>query len=649
MEERYQTELVKNCLIPMSDGVTLAADLYRPLVDHPVPTLLSFYPYHKDDDIGPGYFEGALRAMAQAGYACLLVDVRGTGNSGGSTLFLMGERERRDYYEAVEWAAGQQWCDGKVGVWGLSYGSMAALLTAAECPPHLGAVAAFHGAGDQWDDFVFIGGRLSLLQFVANWGSWMAGWNFMPPGYRDSDGRWLSVWREHLESNVPWLITALDLASSGEVEPEPASTTLARIQTPTYLWAGWHDIFPKAMVEAYQGIKGPKKLTVGPWVHVMPDVGHAGRIDYLHELQRWFDYWLRGQDTGIMDEPPVAIWVQRAETWVYEEDFPPPVVEERAVYLGPKGTLSESVPTVDGGDTDSFEYDATVGVYADLWEPMGLGLGLPLDQRFDELKAITYTTPPLDEDMEICGAPKAVIQYASTEKSPLLAVKLCDVAPDGRSNLITMGWLDVDRAKGGALSWGEVSQSGSSVRLCLIPTAYSVPRGHRLRVFLAGSDFPRLLPSRGPGQISVGWGKEPLSSVRLPVRPPRGELKKPPFLTPQEIPHVPVRAPMWRIEQNPAEMTTTVRLGFSQSLGIDGGEGPATVSYTHRCSATASQRQPSQPSARAVSEACWESEKEKVELYTVMVFRRLGVELSVSITLNSAPYWERRWSSRWSE
>jgi putative CocE/NonD family hydrolase len=645
---RHATELVKNLLIPMSDGATLAADLYRPLVERPLPALLSFYPYHKDDYLGC-IFQGPLRTLACAGYACLLVDVRGTGNSAGSTLNFAGERERRDYYEVVEWAASQSWCDGNVGAWGVSYGSMAALLAAAEGPPHLRAVAGLHGVLDKWSDFVFVGGRLNLLAFVALWAPGRAGQDFMPPGYRDPDGRWLSVWREHLESNVPWLVTALDLAASGEVQSEPMSVTLERIQVPAYLWAGWRDMATKEMVEAYHSIRGPKKLTVGPWMHELPDVAHAGRVDYLYELRRWFDHWLQGEDTGIMDEPPVSIWVREADAWAHEEGFPHPDLRERVFYMGPSGALSETAPSGREGGTDSLEYDATVGVDTELRLGILNGVGLARDQRADELKGLTYTTPPLAADMEICGVPQAVIQHGSTTADPLLVVKLCDVAPDGTSDLITSGWLDVDRSKRYPSTWGNVSDDDSSVRLNLIPTAHLLRAGHRLRVFVSGSDFPRLLPSRGPGQITITWGTAPLSLVRLPIRATGKKTRKPQFLTLLETAAVPTRAPIYRIEQNPVEGTVSVRFENSQSFGVDGGEALATVSRTDRCRVTASERQPSEPSAHAESEACWESENERIELRTVMAFRPLGLELGVNITLNGVPYWQKVWSRHWPE
>ena len=640
MEAEYQTTLVKNCLLEMSDGVTLAADLYQPVTDQPVPALLTFTPYHKDGWFPLAYAE-LVRAMAQLGYACLVVDVRGTGNSGGSTPFPFHERELRDYYEAVEWAAEQQWCSGKVGVWGKSYSSMGALLTAISDPPHLGAVVCFHGAARRkYYDQVFAGGRARLMETLAQFAPRMTCWNFMPPAYRDPEGRWLSVWKEHLDSNVPWLISAADLTAKGGAKAAPDPVKFDQIRTPVYLWAGWRDVMVKEMVAAYQSIRAPKKLTVGPWQHVLPDEGHAARIDHLSQLQRWFDHWLKDRDTGVMDEPPVSMWVQEAATWVYEEDFPPPEVEDWTPYLGPERALSDDAPSATGGGTDSFEYDATVGAYADFRHPAAIGM----DQRFEEFKGLTYTTPPLEEDLEICGVPEVVLHYASTMADALLSVRLCDVGPDGRSILISEGWLDAAEAVNLENIWGHLSDGGSVAHLSLVPTAYLVRAGRRLRLFVSGSSFPRLMPSVGAGEITIKHGKEGPSLVRLPIRPARPESLGPAFLIPREIPHHGVRAPLWRIEHDPGSATMTVRIGLFNDVSVDGGEAPASVSYAHECSTTASMSQPSQPVGHSESWGRWETENEKVEVHLVSVFRPTGTEVSVEITLNGAPYWEKRWS-----
>jgi predicted acyl esterase len=639
MKIRYQTEMTKNVLIPMSDGVTLAADLYRPVTDQPVPGLISFTPYHKDGDYTARYGE-AVKGLTQAGYAHLIVDVRGTGNSGGGTVQPWREREQRDYYEVVEWLAAQDWCAGKVGVWGKSYGGIATLLTAATNPPHLAAVAPFMGVAASWRDLMYVGGRLSSFTFIAQFGSRMASWNFMPPGYRDPEGRWLSVWREHLESNEPWVVSALDTEMAGEADFETIPTMLERIQTPVYVWAGWRDVLNKEMADAYRIIRSPKKLIAGPWFHVLPDVGHAGRIDLLEELGRWFDYWLKEEDTGIMDEPPVAVWVQGTNRWYFEDDFPPPQVEKRELCLEKDGALLEVEAGSLGEGVDSFVYDATSGVCGDVRQPAAL----ELDHRADEWKGLTYTTAPLEEDVEICGAPEVTVHFESTAPETLIVAKLCDVYPDGRSHLVTSGWFDVDQPKGGPEEYGELLEGGKAVLLRMLPTAYVFQRGHSLRLVVSGAHFPFVAPGVGAGEISVRRGKGAKSSVIIPVRPERGEAPKPGFLIAQEIPHPPTSASSWSIALNPDARTTTVHMGFSSSLGIDGGEEPATVGYDHQCWAIAPQTQPAHASTRAKTRGCWESENEKIEVSTVTVFRGLALDLSVEITLNGASYWQGRWS-----
>jgi predicted acyl esterase len=638
MQAEYETALTKNRLITMSDGVTLAADLYRPLTDEPVPALLTFTPYHKDGWFAQGYGE-LMRAMAQFGYACLAVDVRGTGSSGGYTPFPWHEREVADYYEAVEWAGTQEWCNGKVGVWGKSYGSIATLLTAAKDPPHLGAVVGFHGAATRmWHDLVFAAGRERLMETFAQFGPRMSCWNFMPPAYRDSKGRWLSVWREHLEANVPWVVHAAELAAEGGSQSAPAEVAFDQIRSPVYIWAGWRDVMIKEMVDAYQSIKAPKKLTVGPWQHELPDAAYAARIDHLHEMRRWFDHWLLGRDTGVMAEPPVSIWVQKAENWVYEEDFPPEEVEDLKLYLGAERALSHGVTSASG--TDSFHYDARAGAYADFRHPNALDI----DQRVDELGGVTYTTAALDEDMEICGVPEAVLAYSSTMPDTLLVVRLCDVSSDGKSTLITEGWVETRQAKQLGTRWGHLSEDGSRAQLSLVPTTYLLRAGRRLRISITGSNFPRMMPNIGPGEISIRWGQGEESCVHVPVRPPRSEPRRPEYLRPRDIPHFAERAPLWRIEQDPAHGTTTVRIGLFSDLGVDGGEVPATVSYAHECSATASQKQPAQPVSHSEGSGRWVSQHEEIVVHLVSIFRPTCLDLSVEITLNGVPYWQKRWS-----
>ena len=184
-----EIRLQKNLLIKMSDGVNLAADLFLPEGEGPFPTLVSYYPYHKDDLIG-SMLDFPCRYFAEHGYAHLLVDLRGLGSSEGVAWEAIDPRENKDGAEVVEWAASQPWCDGNVGMWGISYGGVTALQSASEQPPHLKAIVPIYASVDVYSDLIYPGGCLNCLSAFGTWGSFMTAMNLMPPGYQDPEGRW---------------------------------------------------------------------------------------------------------------------------------------------------------------------------------------------------------------------------------------------------------------------------------------------------------------------------------------------------------------------------------------------------------------------------------------------------------------------------
>jgi putative CocE/NonD family hydrolase len=190
MADDVRNEIVieRNLLIPLKDGASLSADLYRPAGSGKFPALMSFYPYHKDDMIGAS-FEASRRYFAQRGYAHLLIDFRGLGGSDGVAWEAMHRNEGVDGAEACEWIARQSWCDGNVGMWGLSYGGISSLKVAAENPPHLKAIIPIQGSANIYADYIAPGGCRSLLGSYGAWGSFMLAMNLMPPTNSDCDGR----------------------------------------------------------------------------------------------------------------------------------------------------------------------------------------------------------------------------------------------------------------------------------------------------------------------------------------------------------------------------------------------------------------------------------------------------------------------------
>jgi hypothetical protein len=511
-----QIEIERNLIIPLSDGAQLSADLYRPAGAGRFPTLLSFYPYHKDDMIG-GMNELPRRYFASRGYAHLLIDFRGLGGSSGLAWDAMNPNEGRDGAQAVEWAAAQPWSDGNVGMWGMSYGGISSLKVAAEHPPHLKAIVPIEGSIDIYQDFLYPGGCLNFLGAFGSWGSMMLAMNLMPPTNADSTGRWYTVWQERLEHGEPYVMPWPDNPAYDEywkvkaVEPE-------RITIPAFIIGGWRDIFPHAMPETFRRLGGVKKLLMGPWMHTLPDLAPVEPLDYLAQMKRWFDRWLRGDRNGIDDEPPVTIFVQNGGGWHHEREWPIARSVERRFYVSGNRALAPEVPNREGHE--DYEANPTVGIAAGLWDPTGTGVGMPSDQNGDDRMSLAFTSDAMAEDVEIAGIPSATIiaEILSGDDANIVA-KLCDVAPDGASSLVTTGWLRATRRSGA--SHTDPIRAGETCRfdVTLFSTAYRVPKGHRIRLSISCADFPRIWPTKTNPRIRLKWGARAPSSISIPIAP----------------------------------------------------------------------------------------------------------------------------------
>jgi putative CocE/NonD family hydrolase len=507
----------RNLLIPVSFGATLAADLFRPAGEGKFPALISLYPYHKDDFIG-AMNDMPMRYLASQSYAQLLVDFRGTGGSSGIAWEAADPGEGRDGAEVVEWVAQQPWCDGKVGMWGLSYGAVTAIKTAAEAPPHLRAIVPIMGTADPYHGFGHIGGCANCLGADGEWGSFMLAMNLMPPTNPDPLGRWYQVWMERLEHGKPCVLPWLEHPYYDEywrtktVDPQT-------ITTPTFVVGGWHDVFVDAMPAIYARLSGPKKLLMGPWMHGMPDMAASEPIEFLPMMRRWFDHWLKGDANLIAYEPPVTIYVQRGEGWRNEPAWPIERTTMATWFLGDGGSLHETDHQPAGEAT--YSVDPTVGTCAGLWDPISLGVGMLVDQGPDDLRSLTYTSMPLERDMELTGTGTATIYAALLAGTDgMIAAKLCDVDPSGASSLITTGLLLASHRLGSDQKAPVTPSEIYPFQLNFVSTAYRLQRGHRLRLSISGADFPHVWPSCDNGQWRVPHGDAHPSSVTLPVVPP---------------------------------------------------------------------------------------------------------------------------------
>ena len=569
----------RNLLVPLSDGETLAVDVYLP-AEQPSPAIVSYYPYHKDDVIG-GFFEYANRYFAEQGYAAVLADFRGLGSSSGLPGEAMNAREADDGAELVEWIAAQPWCDGSVGMWGLSYGGITSFKTAAVQPPHLKAIVPVIGSADIYLDWVYPGGCLNCLGLMG-WGSYMVAMQMVPPMFQDPDGHWMEVWWNRLHNARPYI---LDWHAHPERDAfwDSKTTPVENIEVPAFLIGGWRDIFPEGMVSPYSRLSGPRKLLMGPWLHCAPDQSPFEPVDYLAEITRWWDRWLRDQPNGVEDEPPVTLYVQTGEggegRWKNEEAWPAPAAGDTPLFLCGDRLYGE---VADRSGSRTYRADPTLGSYSVLWDPMALGLGNPQNQAPEDVLSLAYTSEPIEDAMEITGSPEAVLYVSVDEGDEAnLVVKLCDVAPSGHSTLISTGWLKLTHRESHRRSVALVPGEVVEARVAVWATSYEVAAGHRLRVSVSCADFPRIWPTITNPLIRLYTGIEHPSRISLPVVPTEasGPVTKMPRPDP-DLDRAPLGidyAPKHIVTRDHGKETVTVEAGFGSTMHTPSLDGRAHV------------------------------------------------------------------------
>jgi uncharacterized protein len=497
-EPSLEVELIRDVMIPMRDGIKLAANLYRPRKVGKYPGIFSFYPYLKDGWIGIDH-DPHHRYFASCGYAVMQVDFRGTGSSHGENPHPFDLQERRDGFDIVEWMAEQSWCTGAVGVWGISYGGITSLSIASESPPHLKAIIPINGTFDNYEWLLRTHGGRGLLLADVDWGTRMAAINMLPPVLQDPGGEWFSKWQERLTPASPWF---MDWHGS---PPTPDFWTsriipLKKIEVPTFAISGWHDAYTAPAFRVFEQVSGPARVLIGPWKHVLPDISPHHPIGGLHEMVRWWDRWLKEIGNGIDAEPPVAIFVEGADEWRYETEWPIERTVTQRYHLSPARRL-ENRPA--GTETLSYRYDSRVGIAATGNNGHRLHLEIPDDQVADDFNSLAFTGAPLDRDIEITGEPVASIVISADVAELTLVAKLCLVDPDGRSRMISRGNANPSRKDAHAVAELDNDVSRRRVDIRMHPTSVVARKGQSLRLSLAGADFPELWPTPLPYVLQV--------------------------------------------------------------------------------------------------------------------------------------------------
>ena len=515
--------------IPMSDGVRLAARIWLPedAQAHPVPAILEYLPYRRRD--GTSYRDSQTQPyMAGHGYAAVRVDIRGTGDSEGLMLDEYDALELRDGVQIIAWLAAQSWCNGRVGMWGISWGGFNSLQVAALQPPALRAIMPMGFTHDRYNgDCHYMGG--CLLEGNTSWGGTLLSGTARPPDPAVVGERWRAMWLERLQqATLPVEIWLRHQRRDDYWKPGSVCEDYDRVQVPVYAVSGWQDSYARNVLPLLEQLRVPKKALVGPWSHNWPNVGSPGpAIGFLQEALRWWDHWLKGIDTGIMDEPMLRVWmqdwVQPAKRvtdwpgrWVAEAAWPSTRVIEKAWSLNSDG-LGEAPGVLTDRSLCSAQ---TTGLGAGYQCSYGAGPDLSDDQRADDANSLCFDSAPLAKLIDILGEARIEIEIASDQPQALLAVRLCDVAPDGSSLRVSYGLLNLSHRRGPAVPEPLVPGRFERVEIRLCAAATRFAAGHRIRIALSNAYWPIAWPSPVANTVTVRCGS---GHLVLPVRPPRDD------------------------------------------------------------------------------------------------------------------------------
>ena len=512
--DRYSPEQI---WIPLPDGARLSARLYRPIVNEPVGVVVEWIPYRSSDAtaIGDSMMHGW---FAGHGLAALRIDIRGSGNSDGALTdeYLVGEQD--DAVAAIDWIARQSWCNGCVGLIGISWGGFAALQIAARRPPALKAIITACSTDDRYrDDVHYMGG--AMLNDGVSWGAGLFTQVARPPDPAYAGDDWRRLWMERLEGITPplafWIAHGTRDAywRHGSVCEDYGAITC-----PVFAVGGWTDGYSDAALRMMTHLKVPRRGLIGPWTHLYPNFGMPGpAIDFLGECLTWWRRWLTPDaEPGNPDDVVLDAWIgeglkanaklpEIAGNWSRLRAWPPEPAGHRHVLN--LGALAGSA----AGATITVDSPQDCGQMGGEWCPLdggGAAAEFQSDQRTDDGLSICFDTPPLDAPLSTLGAPVLSLSMTMATPTTLVAARLCEVTPEEVSSRVTFGLLRLTRPEHVGADTPFV------VPMPLKAVGYRFSAGSRIRLALSNAYWPMAWPEAKPSP----WKLTPSdSTLSLPV------------------------------------------------------------------------------------------------------------------------------------
>ncbi len=509
--------------IPMTDGVRLSATLYMPdgaKVGEKFPALLEYLPYRKDDGTaGEDYPNHSY--FARRGYVSVRVDIRGTGTSEGVPPEReYSAQEQIDGEQVIAWLAHQTWSNGNVGMFGISWGGFNAMQMAMRNPPGLKAIIAVDATDELFhDDVHYIDGMMHIDEFELNMD--------MAPGITGAPHYTLDekVLGPRFDT-PPWSLLYLKHQHDGPFWRSPVRPR-SEIRVPCFLIGGFADGYRDSIPNMLQNVtKAPVKAWIGPWNHSFPNNADFGpRVEWRDQAVRWWDYWLKGRDTGVMNDPKLIVFMRAWHPpdpnldsvpgeWRVEPGWPVPESKDFTLYFQTNHTLADAPATHEVHD---LKYVPSIGVEAGFWWGELLA-----DQRPVDAFSLVYDSAPMPGDVAILGWPHAELQASSPVPLADWFARLSDVAPDGSVTQVTGAGLS--GAQRDSMSEPRDLVPGKvyplDIRMHL--TSWIFPRGHRIRIAISNALWPMIWPTPYPMTTSLVLGGDTGSRLILPTVPQKG-------------------------------------------------------------------------------------------------------------------------------
>ena len=506
----------------MQDGVRLAARIWMPegSETHPVPVVWEYLPYRLWDDLR-WRDDKSGENLAPYGVAFVRVDIRGTGNSEGVMVDEYDVPELTDGVQVIAWLARQSWSNGSVGMRGISWGGINALQIAAMQPPELKAIMPMGCVVNRYnDDAHYMGGAFGEQNM--GWGAAFKGDMAGPPDPQVVGAHWEAMWRQRLEATPAILRTwSTHQRYDSYWKRGSIATDYAAIKCPVYVVDGWGDPYESIIGELLANLKAPRKGLIGPWGHIFPNLATPIGLDWPYEEVRWWQQWLEGKDTGIMDEPMLRVYMMyKADSeafpsevpgrWVAEAVWPSPRTASSSLYFDAGGRLSANP---NSRDHITYIGNKIVGLTKPQWV---YGRPTEFEQTPDDRNSLLFDSAPLDRDLEILGYPIAKVRVSADVPVAQIAVRLTEVTAEGKSWLVSYNVLNLTRRDSmeqpTALKPGEFYD----IELPLYMIAHRFKRGNRIRAAVSESLWPLIWPSPQIATLKVALGA---SHLVLPVRP----------------------------------------------------------------------------------------------------------------------------------